>query len=72
MLTDLQILALLEAYAICYKTYTTLPISHLRHVATKPLKIKSADMEENANNLYFYRLYLRYLSTKFDVTVAQR
>jgi len=62
--------------------FATKPIrhypSHLRHVATLPCEIKnhifciySAHMEENANKFHFYRLYLRYSSTNFDIFSVQ-
>ena len=58
--------------------FATKPIRHypphLRHVATLHWEIKmqivcrcSAHMEENANKLHFYRLYLSYSSTNFDI-----
>ena len=58
--------------------FATKPIRHypphLRHIATIHWEIKmqivcrcSAHMEENANKLHFYRLYLSYSSTNFDI-----
>ena len=57
-----------KAYAICYKTHTTLlTLGMLLHYLVK-LKIQilciySAYMEKNANKLHFYRLLLCYSST---------
>jgi len=48
-----------KAYEIGYRTYTTYP-AHLTHIATLPWELSiqmfcrySADMEENANKLFF-------------------
>ena len=46
---------------------------HFRHVATLPWETKNANflhiqrMEENANKMHFYHLYLCYSSTNFDI-----